>query len=98
MKAHSMCFGISDATSRYPCPYCTIKFNLAKSRYNCSGGAQRLELDIQLFRENLVKEWSYCNKNQGARSHKEAEVCLRRNTVDKIKGYVNLPIFDFVEF
>ncbi len=80
MKSHAINFGINDATSRYPCPYCTICFSLVNLR-NVSAES------IQNFKDALEGHWSYKERLYGARSHQQSAICLNKNTVDEKKGY-----------
>lgn len=91
LKGTSITHGTTDATSKYPCPFCTISFNLASEK-------SITESKVAQFRQTLNTDWSYCNKELGARSHEEFEECAKKDTVEQRKGYDKKPIFSFLPF
>ena len=81
LKAQASAFGIYDATSKYPCTFCTIGFNLVnKKKVNAA--------DIDLFKQTLEKEWSYIDIEKGARTHEESSICVNKTNIDD--KYINL--------
>lgn len=86
MKGAQIFNGTTDSTSKFPCPFCEIPFNLA--------GLKKIENKHLIeFKQTLDKEWSYCDRNLGARSLE-----ANQNSCNREKGYIHKPLFPFIPY